>query len=268
MFAGAGLSRKAGAAGALVALVCALNVAGASGAQQIGMTMVPSTIPISPMNCLKEDVPQFNTATLIQYQRQDGGTPAYTVPAGGGVVTSWAHTAPGFVGFANTAALQILRPLGGAQFQVAGQSSEALILPGYNSFPTRIPVQSGDFLGLSVEHPGNTAFCQEAAPPGNEGDRTREIDGTGDSANAKPSPPLGSTLDFGPAIEQMARLDVAAIVEPDADHDGFGDETQDPDHGAGAPPAAAPPVAAPKKCKKGRKLRKGKCVKKKKKKKG
>ncbi len=264
-------------------VVAAFALAPAAGAaQQIGMTMFPDITP-GAMNCLKETAPQNNTATLIQYQRQAGSTPLYTVPAGGGVVTSWAHMPPGPIGFAEVIALQMLRPIGGTQFQVIGQSAEESVVisqlgdPVYSSFPTRIPVQAGDVLALAVAHQGNVAYCLEAAPPDNLGDKTRELDGTGDSGNNKPSPTLGSTLDFATpaAVEQSARLDVAAMIEPDRDGDGFGDETQDPDGGGGtsAPPAATstptlasiPAAVAPKKCKKGRKLKKGKCVKKKKK---
>jgi hypothetical protein len=60
-----------------------------------------------------------------------------------------------------------------------------------------------------------------------------------------------------------------ATVEPDADGDGFGDETQDKCPGVsapidGCPPAATTtPIAHKKKCKKHRRLKKGKCVKKK-----
>jgi hypothetical protein len=238
------------------------------------MTMHPSTVP-GAMNCLKEDVPQNDTATVIQYQRHTGSTPGYTVPAGGGVITSWTYTAPGPVGWPETAALRVFRPAGGTQFQVIGQSAEETIVGDGvgavpNSFSTRIPVQAGDVLGISLAHLGNVAYCQEPATPFTTGDRTREINGTGDPGAAV----TGTTLNFS-GNEQMARLDLAAIVEPDVDGDGLGDVTQDPDHGAGTstPPAgsggsalAPAPVTPPKKCRKGRKLKKGKCVKKKKKK--
>ena len=174
---------------------------------------------VNPMNCLRDTAPMSDTATLIQFQRQAGSTPSYTVPAGGGVVTSWAHMAPDPIGFAETMALQMLRPAGGTQFTVIGQSAVQTIINGPNSFPTRIPVQAGDVLGLYVQHGGNVAYCQEAAPMFNEGDKTREIDFT-------QNPAVGTTLDFA-GNEQAARLDASAVIEPDADGDGFGDETQD-----------------------------------------
>jgi hypothetical protein len=213
--------------------VCALALAPAtaSASASIGMTMFPSVVP-GALNCLKSDPPQFDTATLIQYQRQAGSTPAYTVPAGGGVITSWAHMAPDPIGFAETAALKVLRPAGGTQFTVVGQSAVATLFNGFNSFPTQIPVQAGDFIGLYVQHQGNTAYCQEEAPVFNDGDKTREVDGT---QNA----PIGTTLDFTAASEQAARLSVSAVIEPDVDGDGLGDETQDPSTPS-APDAVAP----------------------------
>jgi hypothetical protein len=50
------------------------------------------------------------------------------------------------------------------------------------------------------------------------------------------------------------QIDVSAVLEPDADHDGFGDETQDqcPTNGSthGPCPATGQRAAALKKCKK------------------
>jgi hypothetical protein len=206
------------------------------------MTMFPTldTDPdpaINPFNCLRDVVPMLDTATLIQWQRQTGSTPSYAVPAGGGVVTSWAHMAPGPIGFAETMALKLLRPAGGTQYTVIGQSAVESIFLGPNVFPTQIPVQAGDVLGLYVQHGGNVAYCQEAAPTSNEGDRTRELNGTQNS-------PIGTNLDFATgafplANEQLARLSVSAVIEPDADGDGLGDETQDPS------PPSNPDTVAP-----------------------
>ncbi|MEA2348655.1 MAG: hypothetical protein QOG62_2442, partial [Thermoleophilaceae bacterium] len=206
--------------GLAMSVLCALAPAAASASTQIGQTMFPSTAPIADMNCLKETVPMFDTSTMIQFQRQAGSLPSYTVPAGGGVVTSWAHMAPSPVGFAESIALKMLRPAGGTQFKVVGTSDvQTLPSDGFHSFSTRIPVQAGDVLGLYVQHQGNIAYCQEATNLDNAGDKTREIDGTQNAA-------VGTTLDFA-ANEQAARLSVAAVIEPDVDGDGLGDETQD-----------------------------------------
>jgi hypothetical protein len=270
----------------IMAVAFALPPAGAGAAQQLGMTSHPSNAPAA-LNCLKETAPMNNTATLIQYQRQTGSTPTYIVPPGGGVITSWAHTAP-LINWAEKAALQVFRPAGGTNFQVIGQSALEtingnLVGPEYNSFLTRIPVQAGDVIGVSVEHIGNVAYCQEAPDPlYNPDDKTREIPGTGNSGAELPSPTLGSTLNFNttdPNNEQSARLSLAATVERDADGDGFGDVTQDfcpadpsgpcvpapPGGGAPTPPAAGPTgqrAAALKKCKKKKGAARKKCKKK------
>lgn len=57
-------------------------------------------------------------------------------------------------------------------------------------------------------------------------------------------------------------LAMNATLEPDVDHDGYGDETQDSCVGACQPPAPAPskPAAKPKKCKKGKVRKHGRCV--------
>ena len=215
--------RVALVAGVIASIVCALAPTPAGASQTIGMTMFPS-LDIDPgapdpLNCLREAAPVSDTATLIQFQRQAGSTPSYTVPAGGGVITSWSHMAPDPIGFAETMALQMLRPAGGTQFTVIGQSAVQSIINAPNSFPTRIPVQAGDVLGLYVQHQGNVAYCQEAAPLFNADDKTREI-------NATQNPAVGTTLNFT-GNEQAARLDASAQIEADVDRDGFGDETQD-----------------------------------------
>ena len=225
-----------------MAVTCALLPAGAGAADHLGMTMHPSTMP-DAMNRLAKNPPDpasADTATLIQWKRQAGSTPAYTVPAGGGVITSWSYTSPS-LGWPEKMALKILRPAGGTQFRVIGESAEAtplgdLIGPVPNTFPTRIPVQAGDDLGMHIRHIGNTVWCQEAAPPDNLGDKTRERVLT-------QNPPVGTTLDFavGPVVtEQAARLDLAAVLEPDVDGDGLGDETQD-DSVAGVDADTDPP---------------------------
>ena len=226
--------------GAVVAVTCALLPAAAGAADHIGMTMYPTLDTdldpnVNPYNCLGHppEAPQFSdTATLIQYRRQAGSLPSYTVPAGGGVITRWSHMAPDPIGFAETAALKMLRPVGGTQYKVIGQSDQETILNGPNTFPTSIPVKGGDVLGLFVQHGGNVAYCQEAAPENNTGDKTREILLTQNSPN-------GTTLNFS-GNEQSARLSVAAVLEPDVDADGLGDETQD-DSIEGVDPDTDPP---------------------------
>jgi hypothetical protein len=150
------------------------------------------------------------------------GTP-YQVPQGGGVITSWrirAHdTSPGSV------RLQVWRPLGGSSYTLAGRSAlEAPTAGVVNQFDTRIPVTGGEWLGRRNEL-GPTG----GLPLGCSFTGTFTPEGAANSINfefASPDPGPGETrslVDVGIG----SRTNVAAVLEADADCDGFGDETQD-----------------------------------------
>jgi len=120
-------------------------------------------------------------------------------------------------------AMQVLRQVSPLQFTVVAQSPTSLISSGQNSFPVRIPVQAGDRIGLSgVFVP---LFCQT----GNPADAMGVSPGTF-------SPGAAVTVSNTPGY----RVPVAALIEPDVDNDGFGDETQD-----GCPRSAALQIACP-----------------------
>ena len=80
----------------------------------------------------------------------------------------------------------------------------------------RIPVQTGDVIGLttltfaSCVVEGIASGFDVRSPLGEDQD---------------PAPASTTTLASGPST--ISALEVAAIVEPDADADGFGDGTQD-----------------------------------------
>ena len=131
---------------------------------------------------------------------------------------------------------------------------------GLHTFPTGISVRAGDFVGIN----STDGTC--ATPTGN----------AGDSYDVYSTPiPFGTPTDFGPSSGWI--WDISARLESDADHDGFGDETQDQcptDANTQGPCPVAPvtPVttAKKKKCKKHKKKHsadsaKKKCKKKKKK---
>ena len=149
--------------------------------------------------------------------------PGYAVPAGGGVITSWSHKAHGAVG--RELALKVLRPQGGTSYTVIGGDPFRILTPSVvNTFDTRIPVEAGDLLSLRVGNPpsggpfdfGGGASCAFPAAAGNTMHQ-----------GASPSDPApGSTQALGNSYT-LYRLNVTANVEPDADDDGYGDETQD-----------------------------------------
>lgn len=97
------------------------------------------------------------------------------------------------------------------QYTVVGASTSQTTAPGTTpTYPTRIPVKAGDIIGLG----GGTGDC--AAQTGNSSDQY-EVRG-GDA-------PPGETDTYSPSTN--FRMDISAQLEPDADNDGFGDETQD-----------------------------------------
>jgi hypothetical protein len=162
-------------------------------------------------------------------------------PASAGVITSWSSFAGSM---ANTQlALLVLRPNpggGGPTHFIATQKDQARTLSQASALNTfsglHLPIQPGEQLGLFL--PSGGADCFFDAPPD-----VGRFYTSGD-------PPLNADSDFTGANTNR-RLNASAMVEPDADHDGFGDETQD-----ACPSSAATQGACPvrhRKCKKHKK---------------
>jgi hypothetical protein len=101
---------------------------------------------------------------------------------------------------------------------------------GTYSIPARVPISAGDSVGndFSLDYASQTTPCT-----------------TGASATLY-SPPLvdGAPARPGPGVISCERL-VNAVVEPDADHDAFGDETQDRCVGVTGSDGGCPPAASP-----------------------
>jgi hypothetical protein len=199
---------------ALVALLVA-SVSSAGAAVTIGQTVTPNSA------CGGDTF--FQQASLGQQ---------YSAPSAG-VITSWAFqadSAPPPVRF------KVGRPGAGNQYTIVGASDTVNPTPGaLSTNQTRISVQAGDQIGFFTGN-GNCAF--EVAPAGNLI--------TFFSADLAP----GETRTFFQQDERL--LDISATLEPDADNDGFGDETQDacPSNASSQAPC---PVQHKKKCKKHKK---------------
>jgi hypothetical protein len=186
----------------LIALVAGCwQAPAAAGATQIGQTFAGGDV-----DCLEFVVMQAATV---------GPDPSYAVPAGGGVITSWGHEAG--AGLGKSLALLAMRPSGGIHV-VAGSSGVQPLAPSQlNIFGARIPVQGGEL--LAVWNGPNVEGCGKmiGVPPGDvfktEGPITTEP--VAGNAFTLPGEYLGHLLN------------VSANVEPDADKDGFGDESQD-----------------------------------------
>jgi hypothetical protein len=140
-------------------------------------------------------------------QHSTGGPPGYVIPFDG-VVTSFA--APGAPG--SPTKLLLLTPVAGDSYNVAAKSDFGTFeTPGVQGFETRLPAKAGQHIGVYG------MVCVFAASF--MGDAVGFL-------GTVPEPDQGSTHAF-PVSMTPLRLSVSATVEPDADGDGFGDESQD-----------------------------------------
>ena len=175
-------------------VVAALAIAApANAATPIGGTFAPAN--------------PCNGVTFLQAESPGS---AYTVPSPG-VITSWSHQA-------GTMALQmklkIARAAGGSNFTIDAESAlESLAPSQVNTFPTRIPVSGGEILGFYFSP--NGPECQNGP-----------LTGYAQASTAGDQAP-GTTTAYVVSGPPGGRLDVSAVLEPDADGDGYGDETQD-----------------------------------------
>jgi hypothetical protein len=203
--------------------------AGATAASEIGTTFDPGT--------------SFCGNMLLQSASPPADT--YAAPSAG-VITSWSYQASeGPVQIK----LKVGRNAGTNSFLIVGESDVGVAAASsLNTFPARISVQAGDVIGIT--------------PVTNGLPCVRMMAGYSYSAYVMGDDvPPGTTAPFNPPVDNV-QLDVSARLEADADHDNYGDETQDqcpgtagPQHGCLAPPVASTSgqrAAALKKCKKKR----------------
>jgi hypothetical protein len=112
-----------------------------------------------------------------------------------------------------TSKLKVMRPTGGVnQFTTVSESASQPLSSASVGFEARIPVQAGDHFGVGGGAGTAALWCSTGNP--------------GDSLGVKPGDiTSGMTAEYGPSAgNQLALL---VTIEPDADKDGFGDETQD-----------------------------------------
>jgi hypothetical protein len=185
----------------------ALPIANAEGATILGKT--PPTAGIEG-NC-------GATVAGGSVVQQSGADGVFVIPPGGGVITEWSHQA-------NASAqqkmrLRIFRANGGDSYTAVAESAEQQLTPGtLNRFAVRIPVAAGGLLGLGN---GMSPFAAGACIYAATG---RPADSSSYTAGA--DSPLNVAATFTPFPAGYV-VNVAAVLEPDADHDNFGDETQD-----------------------------------------
>jgi hypothetical protein len=141
-----------------------------------------------------------------------------TAPSAGVITKLKLSVTPEFgLPFTVPTSVKVLRSAGGANY-TAVAAATLNVGAGVTQADARLPVQAGDRLGLhglplfyeGSEVPSLSFYCDEVA---------------GTLGAAKGDVGVGSTAPFEPATE--GRVPLAAILEADADGDGYGDETQD-----------------------------------------
>lgn len=196
--------------------VCTPINAGAT--ESIGVLAGPTVTNDSGVGCTPP-------ANCTFFQHSDVGGTLYEATSAG-VITSFAIQQPISVSTADTVQLKVFRPGLGDTWTIVGESAVSTLHDcGGNpctpqpSFRARLAVQAGDRIGLTVNFDDSDTTPWQYATT-NVTDEVASVTGT--------SIAVGTTLqpsDF--TTSTYSKLNLAATVEPDADHDGYGDETQD-----------------------------------------
>lgn len=164
---------------------------------------------------------------ITLFEITGAGNPLPTAAPSAGVITAWkVNLVPAPITIPQT--LKVLRPnLGAKTVQVVGEAS-GNVIGGSNTFPARISVQAGDRLGLFEGGTYGPLLC--------------ELPGASTLGGFEGGPGVGSSAPFV-EVPAEARVPVFAVLEPDADNDGFGDETQDQCPQSAATQAPCPTIS-------------------------
>jgi hypothetical protein len=155
-----------------------------------------------------------------------GAPPRYEIP-GDGVLTSW-RTYTGAVATQGPVRLKVIHPLSPTTFKVVGAS--AYVNPVYDlgvstgangPFATRIAVVTNDLVALGVGPRTGTQNMPYCFWSNQAGDTSRVKLGADDPPGAAPALAWDATPTY------TYRVSVSAVLEPDLDRDGYGDESQD-----------------------------------------
>ena len=156
-------------------------------------------------------------------QDKTAAAPSYVAPSSG-VVTSWSYLAHAS---APTMKFKVYKPTGDVQVwflrsesaqKTGGTGADQVHANQLNTF-TESPglrIEAGDHLGLTFPT-GATFGCIQTP---NLGDAFR-------TKIAPPDTTVGQDNSGFAGNQDHFKADVSAVVEPDADNDGFGDESQD-----------------------------------------
>jgi hypothetical protein len=178
---------------AAIFAVLALGAIGASAAEEVGSTCVAN-----------ESRP--NSTAIVLYTNGMLAPQPNVIPPG--VITRWRVHAP-----ADQAPipqrLVVNRQVGEQDDAKVGESALETVGPGTSEFATRVPAPEYAHVGLTG--PDGALFCDHV-----------DMDTAG---LVEDQWAIGETRHFGVAVN--ASVPVVAVVEPDRDNDGYGDETQD-----------------------------------------
>jgi hemolysin type calcium-binding protein len=178
---------------ALAALIAASG--SASAATRVGQTVDPSSSNCTPGDTFLQSVAPSNQ---------------FVVPFDG-VITSWSFLGGSVV---PTPLKLKVGAVGATRMTITGESaSEAPAANQLNTFSTRVPAHAHDVIGFSFPSPSDQAECAARGKAG-----YTDVVAIGDIAPGASGSPI---------TDEAGQLDLSAILEPDCDKDGFGDETQD-----------------------------------------
>lgn len=178
--------------------------------------------------------------TMLQSTFVSGA--GYTAPAGG-VITSWSSAANATAN--RTQKLLVMRLVSGNTYSVIQRDvlRTLTLVSQLNTFSgIHIPIEAGDRIGLYVPAPQPGNASSGAFGTGDLGDVIKN------NIGAEP----GSSVLLDAPQNANNRVNLSAVIEPDADKDGFGDETQDK-CATNATVQGTCPKPKAKKCKKGKK---------------
>jgi Ca2+-binding RTX toxin-like protein len=149
------------------------------------------------------------------------------------VVTSWSHNARAADG-GQMLKMKIWRQVTGSTYVVVGSDGPRNLTGGaLNTFQTSIRVQPGDVLGINSQNAAAVSNACLFSAPGDPG----PLGNFGDQPDGAETTFVSNVTNF--------RVNATALVEPDCDNDGFGDETQDQNLSSCAPgttPTGPPPT--------------------------
>ena len=200
---------------------------GAPGATAVATAAAPAPAAAAAATSHGEVMPVagtgFDCGDLTGVQTASGaGAPSYTVPSDG-VVTGFSHRANATPGAVRGLVMRATTTP--AVKTIVGRSALVPTVPStLMTFPAQIPVVAGDLLGIQVTAGMTCAF---AGVPGDS------------HAYSMDNPDTTSTFTQLSSVDGN-RWNIGAVLEPDADKDGYGDVSQDLCPQSAATQAACP----------------------------